>query len=71
MMWGYYDAWNWLWMVPMMILFWGGFIALAVFAMRSFGSHNNNEALDILRRRLANGDISQDEFETTRKALQG
>jgi putative membrane protein len=70
-MWGYYDGWNWLWMASMMILFWGGIIALAFFAIRSFGSRSNNEALDILRRRLANGDISQDEFEKTRKALQG
>jgi len=71
MMWGYYDGWNWLWMAPMMILFWGGFIALAFVLIRSFGSRSNNEAMDVLRRRLANGDISQDEFENLRKALQG
>jgi putative membrane protein len=58
-------------MAPMMILFWGGIILLAFFVVRSFGSRSNNEAMDILRRRLANGDISQDEFEKTRKALQG
>ena len=71
MMWGYYDGWNWLWMAPMMILFWGGIIVLAFVVIRSLGSRGNNEAMDVLRRRLANGDISQDEFEKIRKALQG
>ncbi|GAC1639374.1 MAG: SHOCT domain-containing protein [Candidatus Dormibacteraceae bacterium] len=72
MMWGYFDGGNWLWMAGMMVLFWGGIIVLAVFAMRAFnGSKSNNEALDVLRRRLAGGEITQDEFEKTRKALQG
>jgi len=71
MMWGYYDGWNWLWMAPMMILFWGGIIVLAFVVIRSLGSRGNNEAMDVLRRRLANGDISQDEFEKIRKAVQG
>ena len=71
MMWGYYDGWNWLWMVPMMILVWGGFIALAFALVRSVGSRGNSEARDVLRRRLANGETSHDEFEKIRKALQG
>jgi putative membrane protein len=72
MMWGYYDGWNWLWMAPMMILFWGGIIALAFFVIRnSNGSRSNDHAMDDLRRRFASGDITQDEFEKRRKALQG
>ena len=72
MMWGYYDGWNWIWMGSMMALFWGGLIVLAVFGIRAFtGLKGNDQALDILRRRLAGGEISQDEFEKTRKALQG
>jgi putative membrane protein len=72
MMWGYYDGWNWLWMAPMMILFWGGIILLAVFVIRSLtGSRSNDQAMDVLRRRFASGDITQDEFEKRRKALQG
>jgi putative membrane protein len=72
MMWGYYDGWNWLWMAPMMILFWGGIIALVVFVVRySNGSRSNDHAMDDLRRRFASGDITQDEFEKMRKALQG
>jgi putative membrane protein len=72
MMWGYYDGWNWLWMAAMMVLFWGGIITLAAVVIRSFtGSKSNDQALDVLRRRFASGEITQDEFEKTRKALQG
>jgi putative membrane protein len=72
MMWGYFDGGNWLWMAPMVVLFWGGIILLAVFAIRAFtGSKSNDQALDVLRRRFAGGEITQDEFEKTRKALQG
>jgi uncharacterized membrane protein len=56
----------------MMVLFWGGIIGLAVFAFRSFaGTKSNDQALEVLRRRLAGGEITEDEFEKTRKALQG
>jgi putative membrane protein len=72
MMWGYFDSGNWLWMAGMMTLLWAGIIVLAVFAIRAFtGPKGNDQALDVLRRRLAGGEISQDEFERTRKALQG
>lgn len=72
MMWGYYDGWSWLWMSGVMVLFWGGLIALAVFAVRAFtGPRGNGQPIDVLRRRLAVGEITQEEFEKTRKALQG
>jgi putative membrane protein len=72
MMWGYFDGANWLWMAGMMVLFWGGIIVLAALAFRSLsGTKSNDQALDLLRRRLAGGEITQDEFEKTRKALQG
>ena len=72
MMWGYFDGGNWLWMAGMMVLFWGGIVILSVFAIRAFtGPKSNDRALDLLRRRLAGGEINQDEFEKTRKALQG
>ncbi len=70
-MWGYADSWSWLWMVPMMVLFWGAIVALAVFAVRSLsGPRSNDVAMEVLRRRFASGEITQDEFEKTRKALQ-
>lgn len=72
MMWGYYDGWSWLWMAATMVLFWGGIIALAVFAIRAFtGPNSNDQAMDVLRRRLAGGEMTQEEFEKTRRALQG
>ena len=71
MMWGYYDGWSWLWMATVMVLFWGGILAVGVFAIRSFtGQRGNDQAMEVLRRRFASGEITQDEFEKTRKALQ-
>ncbi len=71
----YYDGWSWVWMTGTMVLFWGGIIALAIWAVRSFGRANRaigaDSALEVLRRRLASGEISQDEYEKTRKVLQG
>jgi putative membrane protein len=72
MMWGYYDGWSALWMGGMMVLFWGGFIALIVFAIRAIsGGKAGDPAMDTLRRRLASGEINQEDFDKTRKALQG
>ncbi len=72
MMWGYYDGWSMVWMAAMMILFWGGVIALVAYGIRAFASGKGGDpAMDTLRRRLASGDISQEDFDKTRKALQG
>ncbi len=74
MMWYYGSGggWNWLWMTVMMLIFWGGVIAVAVWAIRSgLGSRRENDALDVLRRRLAAGEISQEDFEKTKRILQG
>jgi uncharacterized membrane protein len=71
MMWGYYDGW--LWMLPSMLLFSVGLIALLLWVVRAYtGSHSAADpAIETLRRRLAAGEISQDEFEKTRRLLQG
>ncbi len=72
MMWGYYDGWSMVWMGAMMILFWGGVIALIAFAIRAFTSGRATDpAMETLRRRLASGEISQEDFDKTRQALQG
>jgi len=58
----------------MMLVFWGGVILLGAWAVRAFAgprSGAQNNALDILRRRLASGEINQDQYEQARKALQG
>lgn len=68
----YYDGWTWLWMAGMMVLFWGGVAALIVFAVRAFsGPKGGDQALDVLRRRLASGEITQEDYEKTRRVLQG
>jgi putative membrane protein len=72
MMWGYYDAWSWVWMMAMMVVFWGGIAAVIVLAWRVFSaSRGGDQAIEVLRRRLASGEISQEEFERTRRVLQG
>ena len=72
MMWGSYDGSSWLWMAAMMVLFWGGIFAIAVYAIRAFtGPRGTDQAMDVLRRRFASGEITPDEFEKRRKALQG
>lgn len=71
-MWGYYDGWSRLWMAGMMVVFWGAIIALAVWAVRSFGPRHQDgdAAIDTLRKRFAAGEISQEEFDKTKRPLQ-
>jgi putative membrane protein len=73
MMWFYGGGggWAWLWMGGMMVLFWVGIFLLAIWVIRMFSGpkQTGDTALDILRRRLAAGEISPEEFETTKKAL--
>lgn len=73
MMWGYYsDAWTWLLMAGVMVLFWGGIAVLVVYVVRGVtGPRGGAQALGVLRQRLASGEITQEEFEKTRRVLQG
>jgi putative membrane protein len=73
MMWGYYDGWNWLWMGGTMLLFWVGVVALVFFVVRAFAGLRSagDPAIETLRRRLAAGEISQEEFDKTKRILQG
>jgi uncharacterized membrane protein len=72
MMWNYHDGSSLFWMLPVMLLCTVGLIALLFLVVRAFpGSRSNADpAIDALRRRLAAGEISQDEFEKTRRILQ-
>ena len=73
MMWRYgTDPVGWAWMGVMMLIFWGAIVALVVFAIRAFRPDRGGDAaMDILRHRLASGEISPEEFEKTKRALQG
>ena len=64
-------GWMWLVGMVMMLLFWGGLAALIVWAVRAFARPDRGESADdILKRRLAAGQISQEEYEKTRRLLQ-
>ncbi len=65
------DGWSWLWMAGMMIVFWSGVFVLAAWAIRALAGPRQtaDTAMDVLRRRLAAGEISPEDFETTKKAL--
>jgi putative membrane protein len=73
MMWGYTDGASWFWMVPMMLLIWGGVAALVIFGVRTLSSPRStgDPAIEVLRRRLAAGEISQEDFDKTKRILQG
>ncbi len=59
----------------MMLVFWGLIIALIVLAVRWFSDQRSggksSDALDILKDRLAKGEIDPEEYEMRRKALEG
>lgn len=72
--------WNWgygqWWMGLLMILFWAGVIALIVWAIRSAGDRSrdqdqngSDQALRILERRYAQGEIDDEEFQRRRDLL--
>jgi uncharacterized membrane protein len=71
MMWGY-NVLGWFWMLPLMLLFWGAFIAVIVLVVRALGSLriDGNGAMQALQKRLAAGEISPDEYQKTKKLLQ-
>lgn len=56
-----------------MLLFWAGLIVLVVWAIVQFsGSRRpaSEDPMTILRRRLASGEITQEQYEQARKTLQ-
>ena len=74
MMWNNYGgAMNWWWMAPVMVLFWGAVIVGVVLLIRAFARPRveGEQAMDILRKRLASGAIDQDEFDKTKRTLLG
>jgi len=70
-MWGWNVGWWWLVMPIGMVIFWGGVIALIVWAIRQFseGRGGGGNAIEIARGRYARGEISREEFEQIRRDL--
>ena len=77
MMWDWGSGYGWgMWIFGtlMMVLVLGGLAAIVVFAVRALGGPRHtppDSGMDTLRRRLAAGEITQEEFERIRKVLQG
>ena len=63
------------WGFGMMFLFWAAIIVAAVLAWRAVGQGGGaakaDSALEVLRTRLAKGEIDPEEFEARRKVLEG
>ncbi len=73
--WFGYGPFGWPWPGPIWLvvalLFWAGLIALLVWAVRSTNASRPgpDTALQTLKRRLATGEISQEEYEHIRRLL--
>ena len=70
-----YDGFGW-WMIfggIFMIIFWGGLIALIVWAVtqltRRSSPAGRQDALDIARERYARGEITREQFDQIKKDL--
>ncbi|MDO8616664.1 MAG: SHOCT domain-containing protein [Dehalococcoidia bacterium] len=75
-------GWWMLWGGLMMVLFWGGIIALAVWAVQGLGRRETGapqppsveppagRALDIAKERYARGEMSREQFEEVRRTLE-
>ncbi len=61
----------WIVMVVLMVLFWGGVIAVVVWGIRQFtgDQRRDRSALDIAKERLAGGEITKEEFDRIRGDL--
>ena len=73
------DNWGgWIVGALMMVVFWGGLIALVVFLVRGFGARPSQgqektkrpDAPEILAERFARGEISEEEFEQRKRVLE-
>lgn len=75
MMWP--EGFNWFWMFGgiWMIVFWGGLIALVIWAVRKLAggrgpdTSTRKDPLDIAKERYARGEISRADFEEIKKDL--
>ncbi len=64
---------GWIVMIVMMSVFWLGLLGLGAWAIHAFSRRGERAGaespLDIARRRYANGEITQDEFDAIKRGL--
>jgi putative membrane protein len=63
------DGWGLIFMLFMIVLIITGIIVVIRYFSRGGVAHNQDEALVVLRKRYANGEIDKKEFEEKRKVL--
>jgi putative membrane protein len=78
MMWhnGWAGAWGWIFGPLIMLAFWGGFVALAVWIVRAVWRSGeprttSQNSLEIAKARYARGEITREQFEQLKKDLGG
>ncbi len=66
-----YNATSWIWMMPMMLLIWMVVIGVVILMVRALSAprERGDAAMEALRRRLAAGQITPEEYERTTKIL--
>lgn len=69
-----FGPWGWIMMLAMVVfwlLFIGGIIALVVWALRAYGpsSRSTETPMDILNKRYARGEITQEEYERMKREV--
>lgn len=62
---GWWMVFGWIWMV----VFWGLVIAAVVWVANRVGSGGSHEPMDIAKKRLARGEIDEEEFERLKQHL--
>jgi putative membrane protein len=73
--WDWSGGFGWPWpgliWFAFVLLFWGGLLALLIWAVRSSAAPRRapESAMDVLRRRLAAGEITEEEYERIRQLL--
>lgn len=60
---------GWAWMGFMAVFWVAVFVVLVIAGFRLLGRHDGPTPLDILKQRLAKGEISREEYEQDRKLL--
>ncbi len=75
--WGMMGGFGWMWLMPIFfILFWGlviwGIVALVrgLSESRGYDSSKANSALEVLKKRYAQGEINKEEYEEKKKDLE-